>query len=263
MSDDSLIGVGRTAEVYAVDSHTVAKVMLPGFDPRMLELEVLKTQAAHDAGVNAPATHGEYSFGGRPGHLFDQIDGHEMLEDLQRRPWAYRSYASMLARLHAGMHTRRSTELPPVKDLLAAKIDAAEPLDESTRLIAKDMLLALDDGHAVLHGDFHPGNVIVSSDGPVVIDWLDASRGPAEADVARTLALLSPAGIPLDTPRRPLLTRFVNAFRRRYTAAYLEAGSVDAAGISAWRVPVIAGRLSEGIEHEIEPILSELARLTR
>ncbi len=61
------------------------------------------------------------------------------------------------------------------------KTDASDALDEPTRRIVKDRLLALDDGDAVLHGNSHPGNVIVSVDRPVVIDWLDASRGRAEA----------------------------------------------------------------------------------
>ena len=263
MSADRLIGVGRTAEVWTAGEQLVAKVLLPGFDRRVLEIEARKTQAAHDAGVKAPGTHGEMFRDGRYGYLFDRVDGDVMLDVLRRRPWAYRSHAHVLSRVQAEIHGSVTTELPSVKDLLAHKIDQADPLDSATRRAAKDRLRELEDEDAVLHGDFHPGNVIISTDGPVVIDWLDASRGSPAADVARTLWLLTPAGIPPDTAGRPLLAAFVTLFRRRYLATYLQRTRLDAAVVARWRLPVIAGRLSEGIDHETAPILEELARLTR
>lgn len=261
MSEDQPIGVGRTAEVYPVGERMVAKVLLPGFDGRSLEIEARKTQAAHDAGVKAPGTHGAHALGGRVGYLFDRIDGQVMLDVLRSRPWAYRAHASLLARLHAEMHGRRTARLPSVKELLAAKIDAAVPLDEATRRFAKDRLLALDDDDAVLHGDYHPGNVMVAPGGPVVIDWLDAARGAPAADVARSLWLMSPAGIPAGTPQRAVLVRFLALFRRRYLRTYRSATALDSEALNAWRVPVLAGRLSEGIGHEVGPLLAELARL--
>jgi tRNA A-37 threonylcarbamoyl transferase component Bud32 len=263
VSTDRLIGVGRTAEVWTVGEQLVAKVLLPGFDRRALEIEARKTQAAYDAGVKAPGTHGEMFRDGRYGYLFDRVDGDVMLDVLRRRPWAYRSHADVLSRVQAEIHDSVTTELPSVKDLLAHKIDQADQLDSATRRAAKDRLRELDDEDAVLHGDFHPGNVIISTDGPVVIDWLDASRGSPAADVARTLWLLTPAGIPPETAGRPLLAAFVTLFRRRYLATYLGRTRLDAAVVARWRLPVIAGRLSEGIDHETAPILEELARLTR
>jgi hypothetical protein len=52
------LGVGRTAEVFALDAERVVKLLYPGFDPAGLRTEAMNTQAAHDAGVPAPATHG-------------------------------------------------------------------------------------------------------------------------------------------------------------------------------------------------------------
>src|ERR1044071_5794670 len=40
------------------------------------------------------------------------------------------------------------------------------------------------------HGDMHPSNVILAPDGPMIVDWFDASRGEPVADVARTCLLL-------------------------------------------------------------------------
>ncbi len=100
---------------------------------------------------------------------------------------------------HADVMRSSSTDLPTLGDVLAANIDATD-LDASRNAATKDRMLTLPDASDVLHGDFHPGNVIISSDGAVVIDWIDATQGAPAADTARTLWLLSPATRPVDVP---------------------------------------------------------------
>ena len=49
----------------------------------------------------------------------------------------------------------------------------------------------LPDGNSVLHGDYHPGNVMITGVGEfVIIDLLNVCCGPKEYDVARTFFLL-------------------------------------------------------------------------
>ena len=45
-------------------------------------------------------------------------------------------------------------------------------------------------GAALLHGDLHPANVLMADDGPVPIDWFDATVGHPITDVVRTSLLL-------------------------------------------------------------------------
>ncbi len=55
------------------------------------------------------------------------------------------------------------------------------------------------------HGDLHPSNVILTDDGPMIVDWFDACRGEPVAEVARTsLLLLAPGG--RERPGAPHLT---------------------------------------------------------
>ena len=78
----------------------------------------------------------------------------------------------------------------------------------------------------VLHGDLHPLNVLLPASGPVVIDWSNASRGPAGADVADAWLLLAAAD-----PGGGVLHRALAALlRRRFLAAFLAAaGRAEAA----------------------------------
>lgn len=49
----------------------------------------------------------------------------------------------------------------------------------------------------LLHRDLHSQNVILTSGGPVIIDWEGAARGPAVADVAMTWVVIGFSEIPM------------------------------------------------------------------
>ncbi len=51
-------------------------------------------------------------------------------------------------------------------------------------------------GDALLHLDLHPENVLITVDGPIVIDFQNAARGPEGADLAKTWIILATAAIP-------------------------------------------------------------------
>jgi aminoglycoside phosphotransferase (APT) family kinase protein len=94
--------------------------------------------------------------------------------------------------------------------------------DQLHQIDGPDWLPGMPDaGDKLLHLDLHPLNVIMSPNGPVVVDWPNARRGDPMADVALTYALISCGRIPLPRPiamaldavRAPLLRR---TFAKRY-----------------------------------------------
>lgn len=49
----------------------------------------------------------------------------------------------------------------------------------------------MPDDDCLLHGDFHPNNILVMPNGtPVIIDFMNVCHGPALYDVARTYVLI-------------------------------------------------------------------------
>jgi len=67
----------------------------------------------------------------------------------------------------------------------------------------------LSPGDGLCHVDLHPGNVIMTADGPRFVDWGGAIRAPAALDLASCHILLSEtAPEVVDNPQRP---RAVNA----------------------------------------------------
>ncbi len=258
------IAFGRTAEVFAVGDDRVLKLLKPGFDPRMLSVEFAKTAAVHSASGLAPEVCGLVDVDGRRGVLFERVFGASMLDSMMSSEDKAVENAVVFADLHGEILSLSSGEdLPGVKEFMADKIDHAD-LPSPQRRSAKDHMMGLSNGEATLHGDFHPGNVLVTSDGPRVIDWGEASRGDLAADIARTLVLLTPesaagAGVVADPGSiAPLALEFADAYVKRclqVTGATIET-------VAAWRLPVIAARLSEGITEQVDLLQAEVARLT-
>lgn len=256
----SLIGEGRTAEVFEYGDGRVLKLLRPGFSEAALRTEALKTAGVGAAGVPAPAVHGFEEVDGRLGVVFDRAPGTLMLDKILSAPHKVRWWGALLAKVHVRLMEHQLDQLPDIREVLAEKIQLAEALTKGQRRQSLDALATLPEGTAVLHGDFHPLNVYLSESGPTVIDWLDSSRGPIEADIVRSLWLTSRHVIPPDSPNRWAITPAAVLLGRSYRLTVLRLTSLAEADIQPWRLPVIAGRLSEGIQHEEKSLLAEVRR---
>jgi thiamine kinase-like enzyme len=60
---------------------------------------------------------------------------------------------------------------------LTRAIRNAPHLGDTLREKALSYLAALPDDKKICHGDFHPGNVLITDKGAIVIDWMTASSG--------------------------------------------------------------------------------------
>ncbi|MEZ5166536.1 MAG: phosphotransferase [Acidimicrobiales bacterium] len=131
------------------------------------------------------------------------------------------------------------------------------PLTDDERREAIALLRGLPRGGALLHGDLHPGNVLMSSTGPVVIDWFDAAVGHPVADVVRASVLIRPFDGPVVKPHLPGATTGV---LRRLHDAYVDAMSTELdrphAELHVWESVVAASRLAEGAEADEAPLLA-------
>jgi aminoglycoside phosphotransferase (APT) family kinase protein len=143
---------------------------------------------------------------------------------------------------------------------MAERIAAAR-LDSAVRDAALDILARAPGGDSVLHGDFHPGNVFVTMDGPVVIDWIDTARGHPSADIARTEWLLTGGETPGEGLNRRVIDRLRKGFVKQYLARVTRGMAVNRKVVDAWRIPTLAARLAEGVESEEPQIIEELERL--
>jgi aminoglycoside phosphotransferase (APT) family kinase protein len=191
MQVGSMIASGRDCFIFAAGA---GKVVRRARDGRSLEREASIMRHARRNGFPAP----EVFDADGTDILMERVDGPNMVQDACRRPWRLRSHARLLAELLQQLATVRAPGWLP----------AAEGCT----------------GTSLLHLDLHPLNVLITGDGPRVIDWANASRGAASADMANTWLTMATVPVPSVLPRigcRLMLRTFLDAIDRDAARPYL------------------------------------------
>lgn len=254
-----IIGAGRTADILRRDAETVLKLYKPDVPDALVDVEATACRLARAVGLPVPAAGGRVEAQGRRGLVLEHVAGDSMLARFGRRPWGLLIALRRMAHLQAAMHRQPGDGLPAQHEFLERHIRAAR-LPAHLEAAALRALARRQAGDRLCHGDFHPGNVLWTPKGPVVIDWLTAVRGDAAADVARTLLLLEigtlPPGMAFAAPLRRLAARI-------YLRSYVRAAAVTPAQVAAWRLPVLAARLGGDNAAErprLLPLIEKAAR---
>ena len=248
----SRLAQGRAAEIFIWVDDQVIKLLRKGFSKSALEAEAMITRIVYDAGLPVPTTEGIVEVGGRPGIIFERIDGASMMDELNANPETVVQAAHLLAELHAAIHKVHVPNLLTIKERLERNIHAVEGLKEGIREAALNALDGLPNNDAVCHGDFHPGNILMSSRGPIIVDWNDTTRGDPLSDIARTLLLFRFA-----TDQPEVRIEFdLEQFHRSYLERYLQLRDVFHQQVEAWELPVAFARLSEGIAGERDSLVA-------
>ena len=106
------IAVGRTAEIYAWGEGRILKLLRPGFPPYRIQQEKVITTAIYQAGIAAPKIYEVVEVNGRPGIVYERIDGPSLIGNIERYPFRLREHAALLARLHISIHGHTYPQAP-------------------------------------------------------------------------------------------------------------------------------------------------------
>lgn len=262
VENGNLIARGRTAEVYRQDGDRILKLFYSWCPADWAKREDDTSMIVYSKGLPIPKCIGTVSVAGRNGIVFNKVDGDSMLSIIGRKPWTLKAHWRTLARLHSQIHLQTGDGLPQVKPYLERSISANTFISQTIKVMLLEVLTELENGTALCHFDFHPGQVILSKSGPMVLDWMTACQGSPLADIARTIVILS-FGSPPNA--NWLVRRSVgivgHSFRTHYPKEYsLQKEQIDMSAIAKWMLPIAAARLMEEIPGEKAPILSFIAR---
>lgn len=144
---------GRDADVFAIDNQRVLRRYREGGDVTA-EAAIM----AYLAGLGFPVPTVHEARGADL--VMERLDGSTMLASFLAGELDAMAAANCLADLHHRLHA-----IPP-------------------RLGDRDDV-------RILHLDLHPENVMLTSRGPVVIDWRNATEGPPDLDVALSAVILA------------------------------------------------------------------------
>ena len=254
---------GSTADIHAWGDDKVLKLFHPGFSSEYVQYEHNLNCKAMETGLPVPKVYQLLEQEGRQGIVFERIDGPLMLEWMFVRADQVEDLARAFADAHAQIHRTRVSGFPGLHEPLANVIESTKWIDDEQREDVLGILRALPGGDTLIHGDFHPGNVVISDRGAIVLDWLTARQGDPHADVANTVMILRHAGVPGDDPAvieqiNALRSAFLCAYQRRYLELRPDTSWEQ---VERWMIPLILGRLTLDNEDERESLLRELESL--
>ncbi len=257
------IAEGAEAEIFAWDGGKVLRLFRTGRDDATLAHEEAAMRAGRAALPLVPSIAGRVDVYGRPGLVMERVDGPDLITLLSKKPWMMWRAGTISGDVHAQLHgVVAPPSLPSLHDRVRLRM--ANPLvPEHARQAALREIETLPDGDRLLHGDFHPGNILMSARGPVVIDWPNSTRGDPHADVARTLMLIRGGVLP---PGTPLVARVGAAVARRtilpsYMRAYRRRRELDPELLRRWTIVNLAVRFAENLPGERDRLLRNLAAL--
>jgi hypothetical protein len=231
------IGEGAYADVHAWAPGQVLKLFKGGFPRRHSWWEARMVRAAFAAGAPAPEVFDEVTLEGRFGIVLQRLDGPTLLQLSRSGAMTPEQTGAILATLAISVHR---TAPPP--DVLSLRDWMGGTLRLSGDMLPKriatgilTLIERLSPGDGLCHGDLHPGNVIMTADGPRLIDWGGATRAPGGLDLACCHVILCElAPETVADPERP---RAVNAVVQ---SEYARLAGMSATALTAAMEPYLS-----------------------
>lgn len=187
------IGEGVFADVHAWAPGQVVKLSKPGIPQWVVQHETQMTRAVFAAGGPAPEVLGEVTLDGRFGIVLPRFDGPTLTQATRTGAITREQAGAILATLCLVVHkTRPPPDALSLREAMDARLrfgGSVLPERITTGVLALIEHLASDD--VLCHSDLQPGNVIMTAQGPRLIDWLGAARAPAAYEIATCHVLLA------------------------------------------------------------------------
>jgi aminoglycoside phosphotransferase (APT) family kinase protein len=246
-----VVARGSRSLVHAYGRGAVIKVPKPATPASWIRAEAEHVEAVRAVGAPAPSLLGMEQVFGRPASVWERIDGPSLWQQVVDHPHRSAEVGRILADVQLALFELvPPVTLPNQRDRLVSKIRwSAANLDASLAR-ALDLLPAWTDTPRLCHGDLHPSNVIVSEDGPVLVDWFDASRGDRVADVARSSLTLLPHGETTPTHLPGSDPDTLAVLTRAYLSRLEESLDIPPGLLSRWQAINAVARLAEGVSRE-------------
>lgn len=240
MKYGKIIGVGNTATVYEWEEGKVLKLFYQGYPKEAVEREFHNAMAIKNMDFSKPKTYESISLEGRMGIIYERVYGESLL-DWVMRTGDVQECAVYMAKLHKAILQNRISNVPNYKEFLRFNIVNAPLVNTKKLEEALQMLDKLMDGNALCHGDFHPGNILISDGQTMVIDFMNVCHGDYLYDVARTVFLVEYTPVPMDMYDRKVLLQF----KKTLADLYLVQMNVTREMIQDYLSVIIAARAGE------------------
>jgi tRNA A-37 threonylcarbamoyl transferase component Bud32 len=229
---------GFTSDFYLCGNESILKLYRDWMDPSAPQSEAAALNAAFQAGIRVPQVKGLVEVKGRHGIILERIEGRNIRECLHAYPYRLIYYARLFAELLASINAIVAPSLQSQKKYLSDTLSSTNSLSMDLQQNLVKLLDHLPSGDRLCHGDFYYDHIIMTSSGPVIIDWEKSSRGDPASDLAISNLILSKT---IQDKHTHALFRFMLLlFRHAYITRYRQISPQAVAHMDMW-MPIMAG----------------------
>lgn len=263
------VGEGGCSEVFewGKENHQIVKVAKDNTNAAAVQREFSNNMLVWQNGLPAARPYELVEVNGRPSIVMERIHGESLMGHFLRYIEQTNSekYLSddhndtikITARLLNETHRATNLALPSQRDMMIYSIRSANYLTSSEKEQVVQYLMRLPIKKQVCHGDPNPGNIMLYGNQAVFIDWMNASLGNPEADLAEYIIMIRYAILPFYAPSSavanfdPLRSHIIQVFCDEYSR--LSGNSMDE--VEDWILPVAARKLCADAISEEEKML--------
>ena len=252
-----MVSQGNTAEIYLYDEGKILKLFREQMPFQAISCEYDKVKIIQRHLQNIPIVYDLVAYQNRFGIVYEQIKGIDMLNLFIKKLGKRKHYSKIMGQIHAKIHEVDIDVKYSVKEKLKDNINEEKELTSEEKVKIIRYLDTLPDGNKVCHFDFHPGNIMLLDNIPIVIDWMTACTGCKAADVARTCLLLRYGEIQHANFMMKLFVHIFNkGIGKLYYKEYKRITGISDEEVEQWILPIAAARLTEWLtDHEKEQLL--------
>ncbi len=213
MNIGELIGVGYTADVYEWEKDKVLKLFYKDYSKEAIKKEYNNALAIREMDFLKPKAYDIISYDERRGIIYDNVRGESLL-DWVMKSGDVQQCALYMSKLHKEIIKNEIHDVPNYKEFLRDNIPDILSPDEQNELLQR--IGRLEEGSTLCHGDFHPGNILISKGQLYVIDFMNVCHGNYLYDIARTVFLVEYTPVPPEADNRGEIMQFKKALADMY-----------------------------------------------
>lgn len=234
-----LIAKRKNKEIF-VDEDKVIKLYIETHSPSDILNEALNQSRVEEySNLNIPKLLEVKKIDNRWAIISEKIEGKTISQLMKEEPENFDKYLNLFVDVQLAILSNQVPLLNRIKEKFTRKLENATNIDENTKYELLQRLQGMKNHNKLCHGDYHPSNVIVKSDGTVyVIDWAHVTQGNASADAARTFLLFSIAE--------------ESEKAKKYLNLFSEKSGIPKENIQRWIPIVAATQMTKNIPEEQE-----------
>lgn len=269
------IGEGGCSEVFEWENASkIIKLARANTDIDAMKREYDHNRMAWEQGLPVPQPFEFVEIDGRPGIVFERIYGETLMKRFVQHALHRTSSEEgvteqghiedkhddvrITAQMLSEIHSKSNLNVPSQRETIKNSIGWVNYLTSKEKEDVITLLESLPSKQQLCHGDPNLGNIMIREGNALMIDWMNATIGNPEADLAEYIIMIRYAVLPAYLPDEAV--DYINTIRESiidvFMDEYTKLAGITYEEVDAWIAPIAARKLSaDGIGEEEKNVL--------